>query len=133
MCEQQGTGLVLFGTGRLLAVSVFIVRIKQVSLNCSKPIFQLRLYKDLHLHPKMWPRGTMQEGKHRAWPIYLSLEVSRVHFDPGNRNEQPVYSCLKTFNMSAHQQTINSCSSRSLAYVALELCSASKGFLAKLL
>lgn len=63
----------------------------------------------------------------------MSLEISRVHYDPVNRNKQLVYSCLKTFNMSAHQQTTNSCSSRSTAYVALELCSASKGFLAKLL
>lgn len=112
-------------------MSVFIARMKQASLNCSKPVFQLRLYKDLHLLPRMQPRGAMQEK--RARPVYMSLGVLRAHFDPGNRNEQPVYSCSKTFTMSAHQQTINSCSSRRAAYAASELCAASKGVLAKLL
>lgn len=116
MYREEGTGLVLSGTGKLLAASVSIVKIKQVSLNCSKTIFQLRL-------------------------IFTSDVVQRDHSGrkthPWKSLELGIETCLQLLKNIQHCQLTNkpltAAQVGAMAYVALELSSASKGVLAKLL
>lgn len=116
MYREEGTGLVLSGTGKLLAASVSIVKIKQVSLNCSKTIFQLRL-------------------------IFTSDVVQRDHSGrkthPWKSLELGKETCLQLLKNIQHCQLTNkpltAAQVGAMAYVALELSSASKGVLAKLL
>lgn len=66
--------LVLFGTKKLLAASVFTVKINEVSLNCSKTIFQLRLIFISDV--------AQRDHAGRKTHLWKSLELT----DPGNRN-----------------------------------------------
>lgn len=113
MCEEEGTGLVLFGIGKLLAASVIIVKIKQVSLNCSKTIFQLR-------HIFMSDVAQRDHAGRKTHP-WKSLELG-------------IETCLQLLKNTQQltNKPLTAAQVGAMAYAALELCSASKGVLAKL-
>lgn len=114
MPGKKGTGLVLFGTGKLLVATVFTVKIEQVSLNCSKTFFQLRL-------------------------IFISDMAQRDHAGrkthPWKSLELGIETCLQLLKniQQLTNKPLTAAQGGAMAYAALELCSTSKGVLVNLL